>query len=489
MTRDRASIAVLLSALLLAPGAAHAGETDYLPDNVAWNGTSELADVARGLQLRVELLDELDWAQLPPRATLLILYPRGELDPLELTAYLGRGGKVLLADDFGVAGPLLEKLGVRRQDASGLSAARYHDGNRNLPVATTGPAAHTITTGVREIVTNHPAYFTSPLPTLAGFATGQQLLVAATVGEGSFVALADPSVLINGMLRFQGNLTLATNLLLHLRPREGGVIYVLTGSFRVRASAEQRPLAARTGPAQRFLTEYNKFLGDLSDLALTAPALRALALVCGCLTLVGLLLFLPLPRRDLEGDWLRPQGAQRWGFEDQVMRFGGGRGSAASAVPAMVLREELEEILTEALQAPGPIFTIHPGWVVRQVRERAGEQAGHLAARLLEALRQVPQELREAEGLAPPRGLRGKDLAQLYDLSRALLLALGLDGFALHRGASEGREQGEAALHRGASEGREQGEAALHRGASEGAELLTAPGEEQPPPRRGASQG
>ena len=33
-----------------------------------------------------------------------------------------------------------------------------------------------------------------------------------------------------------------------------------------------------------------------------------------------------------------------------------------------------------------------------------------------------------------------------------------LDEFALHRGASEGREQGEFALHRGAPEGREQGQ-------------------------------
>jgi hypothetical protein len=414
---SRCAIIALLLTLAL-PRAALAAETDYLPDNTAWNGLSELGDLARGLQLRLELVEELDWESLPARATLFVIYPRADLDPTQLAAFLGRGGRVLIADDFGEAGPLLAKLGIRRVEDPPPRAARYHLGNPSLPVAVHGPASHALNAGVREVITNHPAAFRSTLPTLLGFDGDLQLLVAGKVGQGLLVALADPSVLLNGMLRFDGNLTLATNLLRSLGPGDGNSLYLLTGEFRVRRR-DSRALPQPPDSTARFLTEYNSFLGELNDFSLTVPGLRAAGFAAGCLTLVALLTLLPLPRREPDGHWLRPRGAPRVDFEEQVRR-----GSGRAVRPALLLREELEEILTDLLAAPGPVLTIHPGWVVRRVREGWGAEAAELADRLLVLLRQLPASADEP-GLERLSRFGPRDLAALHDLSRKLLAMLG----------------------------------------------------------------
>lgn len=414
MARGAAMLAALLAAG--SGGSARGAETDYLPDNLGWNGLSELSELARGMQLRIELLEELDWSRLPPRSTLLVIYPQVELDPLALGAFLGRGGRVLIADDFGHAGRLLDKLGIHRVEEPPPRAGRHHQGNPNLPVATRGPAGHPLTSGVREVIANHPAAFRSTLPTLLGFEGGEQLAVTASVGQGTLVALSDPSVLINGMLHFEGNLTLATNLLRVLAPLEGNSLYLLTGEFRTAGGAElPGPAAAPEGSVSRFLVEYNAFLAGLNDYALRAPALRAAAFVVGCLTLVALLILLPMPRRDPDGHWLRPRGTLRLDLEEEVRR---GAGRAVRA--GVVLREELEEILTERLRAPGPVLTIQPGWVVSRVRERWGQPAAELCERLLAALRRLPER---SDDLTSERLSRfgAANLATLHELGKALL--------------------------------------------------------------------
>ncbi len=420
-----------LALLVLLARAASAAETDYLPDNLAWNGLSELSDLARGLQLQLVLLEELNWNGLPPKATLLVVYPKVELEPLDLASYVGRGGKALIADDHGAARALLFKLGIERHDGVPIRGARLWNENRELPIAKVH-ARHALTVGVDEVVANHPSSFRSKYPTLLGWDAEQQLMVAGRLGHGDFVALSDPSVLINGMLRFEGNLALATNLLRHLTPADGNTIYVVTGHFRVQGHAAPMPPDRASSPTQRFMTEYNTFLGQLNNYAATAPALRSLAFVCGALALVALLLVLPLPRRDLDGHWLRPRGGAALGLEDQVRRSRAARGLGRASLPAGLLREELEEILTELLQAPGPITTIHPSWVVTEVRRRAGEEAAHLCEQLLAALRRIPGIGREP-GL--PERLIGRvgerELARVYDLGRELLTRL--NGPALPR--------------------------------------------------------
>jgi len=404
--------------MLFAASTARADETDYLPDNPDWNGCSELASLARGMQLRLELVEQLDWSQLPRAATLLILYPTADLDPKQLLRFLDGGGRVLLADDFGRSHALLQRLGIQRVTGRLVDTAQHHNGRLQLPLATTSQATHELGQGVGQVVTNHPAFFRSRFPTLAGFGKGQQLMVAGTVGQGRFVALSDPSVLINGMLKFEGNAALARNILHYLRPpRTVDRMLVLTRQFRVVGRVGQQ--ASGPGGVQRFLTDYSGFLGRMNDFAPWQSALRAMGVVGGLIALALLALLLPLPRRELSGHWLRPGVPQRAG---ETGLLAGGN----AAFSAAVLRDEIEEILTEALQAPGLVFTMHSSWVVRRTRELAGAEGAQLVTRLLAAMHGVSQSVSPGE-VAALNGTRRSDLASMYELSSRVLVLLGRD--------------------------------------------------------------
>jgi hypothetical protein len=371
------------------------------------------------------LLPELRWDQLPAGSALMVIHPRVQLDPAQVRAFLASGGRLLVADDFGEADALLEDLGITRRAPSGSVAAhRFHDGNPNLPVARVTGARHALNEGLGEVVANHPAYFTSRWPTLLGFGRGvQQLLVAATVGRGRLVALSDPSVLISAMLRFEGNAALARNLLRYLLPEGADRVYLVTGYFRVQGRVQDSPPAA-SGGAQGLLAEFNAFLDEINAFAIIAPGLRALAVVGAGLALASLLLLMPLPRRDLDGHWVRPQGSPPSTVEDQVTLHGKRRASAG--LPGSVLREEVEEALGEVLQAPSPISTIHPRWIVARVRERAGPEAARLCGRLLTALRRLPPPARTPPPPPAPR-LSQAQLRRMYNQSRELLDLLGRD--------------------------------------------------------------
>jgi Domain of unknown function (DUF4350) len=404
---------------LLGPAPAVADETDYLPDNLNWNGLSELESLAHGHQLQLEVLEELDWARLAPGSTLMVLYPLTALDSAHLLAFLEGGGRLLLADDFGVAGPLLGEFGITRQTDT-VRTDRHHDGNPNLPVAGSLTQRHQINTGVGEVVANHPAYFRSKFPTLVGFGDGQQLLVAGSLKKGRIVALSDPSVLINGMLRFSDNETLANNLLRYLSPVSGNRIYVLTRHFRVRGAPASEAGRQRGSTFQRFLIDYSKFLGRANDFAAEGHWFRVLAIVAGGVALVALLVVVPLPRRDLRGHWLRPAAS---GATWNVDLASAGQRPGSTAVAAAVFREEVDELLTAALDAPGPIFTVHPKWVAERARTLGGDEAARLCMQLLSSMKHLTPP--SATQLSAPVGVRRRDLAQMYERCRRLLKLLG----------------------------------------------------------------
>lgn len=392
------AVAALLASLAL-PRSSDA-QTDYLPDNGEWNGTSELASLAAGLQLPLQLTTQLAWDELDDKTVLLLLYPRGEIDAEKLRQFIARGGRVLIADDFGAAAPLLAKLGIRRH-TEGIRARHRYGDNPGLPIALPSRRGHPLTAGLRAVMTNHPAYFESSLPTLLGFAGGrQQVLVAGSVGKGRFIALSDPSVLINAMLRFKGNLALATNILSQLGDGRARALLV-TGHFQ-----QGGLLPGEQAPQRRAAAQVNKLVDRLNDFALTAAGMRVLAFVLGGLVVGAFLLVLPMPRRDLDGRWLRP-GARLLRLDQSVF--------AASQ-----LREEVEQRLGEALEAQGPVSAIHPNWITERVRERVGSDAAETCRKLLAALRHVPY----APDVGTLGGTGRRELAALYELARQLFLQL-----------------------------------------------------------------
>ncbi|MDH5491251.1 MAG: hypothetical protein OEY14_04805, partial [Myxococcales bacterium] len=154
--------------------------------------------------------------------SLLIVYPTRALPASGLSEFLGRGGRIALADDYGSGESLLRVYGITRRPGVRGDPATLRS-NPGLPVARAA-IQHPLTEGVGTLVTNHPAILEHaelrPIFALEGDADG--LLLTGAVGEGRLLALSDPSVLINNMLEFRGNRRFARNLLRYLGGDEAG---------------------------------------------------------------------------------------------------------------------------------------------------------------------------------------------------------------------------------------------------------------------------
>jgi hypothetical protein len=317
----------------LSPAAA--AEADYDLDSRAWNGLTELRALAVGAGYTVEAASDLAWESLEPtRDVLFLLYPTAAVDPIQMISFVRAGGRVLLADDFGRADEALARLGLLRRPAHTVRARRW-DGNPNLPIAEPRIAAHPLAHDVHELVTNHPSVFTADGGDVVfGFSGGDAVVVGGDLGTGRYVALSDPSVLINDMLAFDGNLAFALNLVGWLKPPVGNArILVLTGEFRIHGETPRLPEA---GSLNELLATAGAALDDVNDYLPSDALLRLL----GGLGAVGALVALTLvaarargPQKDSSfaraGEELPPTD-----WDDP--------GTRNFALPAVVLRETME---------------------------------------------------------------------------------------------------------------------------------------------------
>jgi len=289
---------------MLLPLCASAHEGDFDPGHTGWNGLSELAELAQGMGMAVQIADALDLEAADAQVTTLLLFaPLSAPDPAALLRFLRRGGRVLIADDFALGEPLLAALQIDRSP-NPLAATddRYRD-NPNLPVArpsSSGP----LVDGVDHVVTNHPAYLRSRLPPVLQVASALDAvavageLPAGKGGAGRFVALSDPSVLINNMLAFPGNLAFARNLLSWLG-RPGGRLVVLSGEFALWGDA--RPSGRERLALLELHREFNAFVGGLSAIIPSRGVLRAMAVLLALGLGWTLVFVMRLPRKPPAG--------------------------------------------------------------------------------------------------------------------------------------------------------------------------------------------
>ncbi len=200
---------------------------DYDPESHAWNGMATLREVFAEEQSELLAPSSLSLEELSPQDSLLIVYPRQPLPVASLAAFMRDGGRIALADDFGRGDELLDVYRIQVREPSTGGAAQLR-GNRSLPIAVPR-APHVLAEGVGALATNHPRVFRhealEPLFAFDG-ESADALLLAGAVGEGRLVALADPSVLINNMLRLRDNRQFASNLA-HYLADAGGRAYLV----------------------------------------------------------------------------------------------------------------------------------------------------------------------------------------------------------------------------------------------------------------------
>lgn len=384
-------------AVLLASSAARAAGGDYRLDSREWNGLSRLGEEAEHAGCTLAATDTLDWSALGPRDAVWFVYPRSVVDGGALRRYLEAGGRALVADDFGASDAALAALEIRRLRGD-LSGVERYDDNAALPVAHQTMATE-LSIGVPALVANHPAFFSAATPATYSFSAGAALVVEGRLGKGYFVALADPSVLINNMLEIDDDLQFA-RALVRRTCRPGDRIVLVTQSFVAKGEPAAELLAAPTdSPFSRF----NRFVESIDEAATRAVdgrVLGALATLAAALALVLLARAAP-PRGRIDGHWTRATAPVDWA-------------ALGAAMAPSLLREEVVSRLSDSLGAAVTDWT--PAELARRVARVHGPEAAVRAEALWRRMRRLGGNVRR------------RQLASLHESALALFDAMAEPG-------------------------------------------------------------
>jgi hypothetical protein len=216
-----------------------------------WEGSAEFLDLARselGMG-RVVVTDRLDLHALTPADGVLILHPTLSLDVDSYARFLHAGGRIVLLDDYGTGEALLGHFGMERVPMPPNPAETLR-GNPSFAIAEPA-SAHAVVGDVSRVVTNHATGIRHPelTPLLeVRTDTGGSVLLAVAgqvATNGRFLAVGDPSIVMNAMLRYAGNKAFARNVLHYAAGDEAGEhgrgrLYMVEGSFdQVGAYGEQ----------------------------------------------------------------------------------------------------------------------------------------------------------------------------------------------------------------------------------------------------------
>jgi hypothetical protein len=293
---------------------------------------------------------------------------------------------------------------------------------------------------VTELYTNHPATFAVEAgpDVVFQFAPGEAVVVAGSLGEGRFVALSDPSVIINAMLAFDDNVQFAGNLVHFLRPASPpgapaetppGRIILLSRGFTLTGEPPatlDEPRATST--LNDLLREFGKFLDELNDYLASKDALWGVGMVGATLFLVLVaLLLLPSAARDLDGGWTRARpNDDRVDFERFVAYYEQPGTQASYAYPAGVLRDGAEQQLAELLGAEQP-FALAAG----ELYDRLAQVVDARAARqvvddLLPRLLALPTRA-QAQSPWGARFVGWKEFASAHEATQAFEATVGRD--------------------------------------------------------------
>lgn len=434
--RALASVAVALAALLPARATRAQHTIEELPGphydvgNEGWNGLSTLEAVARGMGLEVVQHSTVSWNDLDRTDILILLYPTHKLDGAHLTAFVRNGGRVLLGDDFGASDQALGGLGILRGPGGAASADAYYDDQPFAPIARPLRRDHPLVEGVDELTTNYPAVWRAMRgpEAILGFKDGSAVVASVEMQDGRLIALADPSVLINRMLEFDGNLAFAINALRWLsRPGESRRLVILTGDLSLYGSPS-RAMGddSSEGGVKGVLGDFNRWLIELNDYLLTDRALRVVGITTALLVALLAMAALPRARRNaLDGSWTRARGGAAIKTAEQLLRELDQSGRRTNfALPAAILRDSVNSRLALVIGQPDPLFALPESALIRGLGERSGSGAVMALKAIYPTLRALPSRSQASSDWQAPFVTR-RDFERLSAAADHLYRSLG----------------------------------------------------------------
>lgn len=243
------AVAITLLAVSMTAPAISTTE-DFSMFNSGWNGTSGLAVMtyrtgkfvptfqveSTGADIAITQI-ALTSIDLDPRTgVLIIIGPSKEFTDAEgalVANFVGDGGRLVLADDFGTGNSLLSKMGATSRFSGDLVMDLAFEKQPEFSVVfdiRPDPLMANITT----LLFNHPSSISVNASTTTTMAYSSiaswrdsngnrlrdpgepggpfPLIARERFGQGTIILLSDPSVLINGMRAYMDNDAFATNL-------------------------------------------------------------------------------------------------------------------------------------------------------------------------------------------------------------------------------------------------------------------------------------
>ena len=403
---------------MLVPAIVRAQDTtDFDPGNSDWNGLSELVAIA-GEHADVVVTRELDASTLTSRDAVLLISPREEPLSEPLIALMREGGRVVVADDYGACGAILEAFHIERRAPHIDADVLRLRGNPELLVAHAA-MQHPLTLGVDALVTNHPQVVVhhpeaspigdrAPLPPIFEITAGDAIVLAGAVGDephqGRLIVLSDPSVLINNMLEMRGNRRFAENLIAFIARPEGRV-FVLPPDAQITGRYGDGPLTDPLARVRALLDEIDRAAFPPALLRVLSASLAAILLLLGAWI---------LPRVSPYGSAsFATRPAAEGGFVGRVGWYAARAGDLTE--PFLVYKFELETELHARLALSGRASVMD---VVQAMQKRG------LSTSEIESARTLLIELSRAEDRAERGG--GE-----HPISEARLTAIVLRGDAL----------------------------------------------------------
>lgn len=434
----------LLGLSMLLPSAAHGAPQQRTSDgafevgDTSWEGASDffaLAEQRLGRE-RVSVVATLDYSELKPGDGVLILHPGVDVSFDDVTRFLRAGGRLAVADDHGRGDVLLKHFAITRVPAPVRPAATLR-GNAELAIATpvlevvagAERGRHPIAAHVDEVITNHATGLEHPAltPVLqieAADAPPVSFAVTGIIGgRGRLLAIGDPSVFINLMLRYPGNRAFAEGVVDYLVANDdwgarGGRLFIVANEFR-----QTGRYGGGSGLADGALDKLHQLrdeLGEWHDSGLPPYAAWVLAALSGTVAVAWLVARAARPHQA---------APPRFARTTPLVAQGGviGRahvlaaGTTAPALALIELKAALHEALAEKL-----------GTRPTETAEKLVEMC---QGRLLlnpadsESLMRVARRLREVEQ-SVAQGASGKiderEMKELHDETMRLLGALAL---------------------------------------------------------------
>ncbi len=417
---------------------------DFHIGHKGWNGLSDFATLAADLGCPMDVRRTLDYGALDGQDVLLFLHPETALDESNLLSFLSAGGRVILADDYGMGAAALGKLGISRRSGNlPPGTRRYRDG-QELPIAV--PARGTaLGRSAAELVGNHSAFFSSALPPTYAFAPGAALVIEATIQRGRLVAIADPSIFINNMLQLTGNREFAARLVLDICRQQRDRLVVLYGPFLQRGTTPAVLSGAPSADGVSDLPEYwNRSLAG-ANLHILQTLKRKSALgdmdvvvVVGLIFSVAALLllvrYLPMPKPPQDGSFAQPPAPPDNGLLASIRRYAGGSEHPVSwgyVYPATLIREEVLARLGPALAAARGKHgeaqrpeELTPEGVQSLVAAQHNPAAARLAQTLWREFRVLQSARPRPSRREVPTHISSKRLQRFFNLATALFAEL-----------------------------------------------------------------